>query len=87
MEKMLKLKPYKVGEYDMVAAETPEQALRLLMDNFDNCCDDDLTIDDVTDMTSHLFRQVYDEDGNQTGTLYSYVKACNDTPSYLYGWE
>ena len=84
---MAQLKPYKVGEYDMVAAENPEQALALLKNNFDVSCDDDLTIDDVTDMSLRLHRQVYDEDGNPTGTLYSYIKACNGVPSYIYGWE
>ena len=81
------LKPYRVGEYDMVAAENAEQALKLLVDNYDFCDADEITIDDVADMSSHLYRNVWDEDGNNTGTLYSYVKACNGVPQYLYGWE
>lgn len=82
---MSKLKPYKVGEYDMVAAENSEQALSAYENHLGTF--EGMTIDDVEDMSGHLDMEVKDEDGNSTGTIRDYVEKCNGKPSYIYGWE
>lgn len=84
---MSNLKPYIVGENDMVAAESPEQALQILIDEYDHSCSDDLTVDDVVDASNRLEVHVFDEEGKSTGTLQQYIDDCNGEPKYLYGWE
>ena len=84
---MGQLIPYRVGDYDMVAAINPDQAIRVLMDY---CGDfyggEELCLDDVEDCSSCLSKMIFDGDGDPTQTLADYINDCNGVPQYLYGW-
>lgn len=84
---MSKLKPFMVGENDMVAAENPEQALSLLKDNFGDGHYDFLMLCDVLDVSDDLDCMICCEDGEPIQTLREYIDNCNGIPQYLYGWE
>lgn len=86
---MAELKPYMVGENDMVAAENPAQAIRVFTDYVGptGLWDDINADDDVTDMSSRIDMAVSDETGEAICTLRDYVDDCDGVPSYLYGWE
>ncbi len=79
------LKAYQVGDNDIVAHYTPEQALEFLR----RFCGytDEFSLDDV-ELTSDdlLDTEMHEEDGTPAGTLRAHLAAATE-PCYLHGWE
>lgn len=77
-----KLKAYQVGENDIVAAFTGDEARQILKEY---CCtemeDDEL---DVTELPPEM--KLQDEEGNFLSTLGDYMKKV-EKAEYLLGWE
>jgi hypothetical protein len=77
-----KLKAYQVGENDIVAAFTEDEAKQVLKEY---CCtelkDNDL---DVTELPLEM--KLQDEEGNFLSTLGDYMKNV-EKAEYLFGWE
>lgn len=79
------LKPYQVGENDIVLAKCKGSAVQLLADycGFDS---DEISNDDVEDLSTRLDMSFQDEEGNSIGTLGSWIKDMKE-PQYIVGWE
>ncbi|MGI2159876.1 hypothetical protein [Shewanella baltica] len=77
------LRPFEVGDYDIVAAYSKEQALTLL----NEYCGDKFTLEDmdITDLSDQLDRTIHLEEGG-TETLGEIMSRVY-TPQYLFGWE
>ena len=84
---MEELKPYMVGENDMVAARSSNEALTVFIAYVGWGYDEFSVEDDVQDMSAYIDMDVLGEDGKSTGTLQDYINDCNGVPRYLYGWE
>lgn len=82
---MAGLKPYQVGENDIVVAHNPTQALSLLAEQ---CAWDSTEIADfdVEDLGERLTMVLQDEEGESAGTLGDWVAKITK-PQYLFGWE
>ena len=81
----MNLTPYQVGENDIVLAPCENSAIDLLADycGFDA---DEMSSDDVTNLSKRLDMKLQDEEGNDIGTLGSYVEGMNEA-QYIVGWE
>lgn len=80
------LKAYQVGDNDIVAHYTPEQALDCLR-RFCGYNGDEFSIDDVELASDDLLdAEMHEEDGTPAGTLRADLVATNE-PCYLHGWE
>ena len=77
------LKPYQVGDNDIVLAKDEDSAKQILVDYCDIELDE---IDSVEDLSARLNIPFHDEEGNQTGTLGSWIKSKKE-PQYIVGWE
>ena len=79
------LKPYQVGENDIVAAYTEEQAMSLLLEkcawNKEECADFD-----IEDLSGKLDMKMMTEDGVVIETLGDWMERLLE-PQYLFGWE
>jgi hypothetical protein len=85
------LKAYQVGDYDIVAAYTPEGAIEILCENF-GYPREDYTIDEVQLVSDkHLDSlEVFNVDEGKTETLQTSLRqdvAALNAPAYIYGWE
>ncbi|WP_223508738.1 MULTISPECIES: hypothetical protein [unclassified Pseudomonas] len=79
------LKAYQVGDTDIVAHYTPEQALDFLR----RFCGltDEVNVEDVELASDDLLdAEMYEEDGTPAGTLRAHLAAAEE-PCYLHGWE
>ena len=79
------LKAYQVGDNDIVAHYTPEQALEF----FRRFCGSggDFSVDDVELVgNDQLDEPMHEEDGTPAGTLRVHLSAAPE-PCYLHGWE
>lgn len=79
------LTPYQVGEYDVVAAYSKDGAAQLLAD-YVGCDSDEVSNDDIEDLTPKLNVMLKDEEGNDVETLGNWMKRVKE-PEYLYGWD
>jgi hypothetical protein len=79
------LKPFKVGDNDMVLAHDSDQALEILMATAGYSKEDveDFAVDDLS---THLDMKLSDEDHNFITTLGHYISSL-EKPQYLFGWE
>lgn len=84
---MSELKPFKVGENDIVAATSKEEALQVFMSYVCQESYEDFTVDDVEDISIYIGEMVFGEDGKPIQTLGDYVNQCDGNAQYLYGWE
>lgn len=93
---MSELKAYQVGECDVVAAYTPEQAIEVLREvcgyPIEDDCMFDITIEDVKLVSDGILdaRQYYDLDEGKTVDLETSLRedlALLTEPQYFYGWE
>ncbi|MDU4250510.1 phosphohydrolase [Pseudomonas sp.] len=81
------LKCFQVGDNELVAAYTPEQAIKLLC-AFAGYSADDFDLDDVSEWTAEeLDRQCFEEDGETPAEPWRAVFAACVYPQYLGGWE
>ncbi len=80
----MKLKPYQVGENDIVLAESEEKAVALLKE-YSGCFDEDDQLD-VEDLSPRLGMKLMSEDGEFFSTLGDYIVDMKD-PQYVVGWE
>ncbi|MGP5159856.1 hypothetical protein [Pseudoalteromonas prydzensis] len=78
-----KLKPYQVGENDIVLADNAESALMLLQ-GYTNLEAHDL--DDVEDLSTQLDMKLSNEDGTFLSTLGDYIADMKEA-QYIVGWE
>lgn len=78
-----KLKPYQVGENDIVLAENEKSALMLLQ-GYTNLDAHDLG--DVEDLSTQLAMKLTNEDGTFLSTLGDYIADMKE-PQYVVGWE
>lgn len=78
------LKPYQVGENDIVLAKDEDSAKQLLVDY----CAGDIEFNelDVEDLSDRLDMPFHDEEGNKIGTLGSWIEGKTE-PEYVVGWE
>lgn len=77
-----KLKPYQVGENDIVAAHTESEAIKILTDYCSTeYCEGEL---DATEQPLEM--KLQDEEGNYLQTLGDYMKTV-EKAEYLFGWE
>ena len=79
-----KLKPFQVGDNDIVAAFTQDEAVQILKEY---CCTefcDDGEVLDVTELPLEM--ELQDEEGNFLSTLGDYMKKV-EKAEYLVGWE
>jgi hypothetical protein len=87
----LPLKAYQVGDFDIVAAFTPEGAIEILCEQF-GYPREDYTLDEVQVVADkHLDSlEVYNQDEGKTEKLKTSlrqdIEALN-APAYMYGWE
>lgn len=81
------LKCYQVGEQDVVAAYTPEQAVAILC-AFSGYPAGEYTVDDVSEWTdAQLDAPVFEEDGVTPAEPWRATFAACVYPQYLCGWE
>lgn len=81
------LKCYQVGEQDVVAAYTPEQAVAILC-AFSGYPEDEYTVNDVSEWTAaQLDAPVFEEDGVTPAEPWRATFAACVYPQYLCGWE
>lgn len=81
------LKCYQVGEQDVVAAYTPEQAVAILC-AFSGYPEGEYTVDDVSEWTAaQLDAPVFEEDGVTPAEPWRATFAACVYPQYLCGWE
>lgn len=81
------LKCYQVGEQELVAAYTPEQAIAILC-SFSGYASDDFTVEDVSAWTdAELDRPCFEEDGTTPADPWRKAFASCTYPQYLGGWE
>jgi len=80
---MSDLKPYQVGENDIVVATTEQQVIDILC-NYADLKPDELTVEDVNEQPLSL--KLYTEEGDVIGTLGEYMKDVTEA-QYLFGWE
>ncbi|WP_274644151.1 hypothetical protein [Pseudomonas serbica] len=85
------LKAYQVGDYDIVAAFTPEGAIEILCEKF-GYPREDYTIDEVQLVgDKHLDSlDVFNVDEGKTEKLETSLRqdvAALNAPAYIYGWE
>lgn len=89
------LKAYQVGDCDVVAAYTPEQAIEVLNDVCGYPIAEnvfDFTLEDVKLVSDGILdaRQYYDLDEGKTVNLETSLRedlALLTEPQYFYGWE
>lgn len=79
----MELKPYQVGENDIVLAENKSQAVKILhkltaLDEHD--------VGEVDDLSSRLDMKLLTEDGEFLCTLGDYIADMKE-PQYVVGWE
>lgn len=81
----MNLKPYQVGDNDIVLAKNKGSAIQLLADycGFDS---DEMTDDKVEDLSERLDMQLMEEDGELMCTLGEFIKDMKE-PQYIVGWE
>lgn len=79
---MSKLKAYQVGENDIVAAFTEDEAKQILKEYCGTELEDDEL--DVTELPPET--ALHDEEGKFLNTLGDYMKGV-DKAEYLVGWE
>lgn len=77
-----KLKAYQVGENDIVAAFTEDEARQILKDYCGTELEDDEL--DVTELPQEM--ELHDEEGTFINTLGEYMKNVGKA-EYLVGWE
>lgn len=77
-----KLKPYQVGENDIVAAFTGDEARKILKEY----CGTEFDCDELDVEELPLEMKLQDEDGNFLATLGDYMKDV-EKAEYLVGWE
>lgn len=83
--KQVELKPFQVGENDIVIAKDEAHALKVFNDEVgSDMFEPELA--DVTDLSDQLNISLVDEDGEHQCTLGSYIKNIKE-PQYLLGWE
>jgi len=82
---MTELKPYQVGENDIVVAQNPEQALDLLAEQ-SAWTKEEMSDFEVEDLSNRLTMKLFDEEGKEDGTLGDWVSKVSE-PQYLFGWE
>lgn len=82
--KKTQLKPYQVGDNDIVFAYSVDEALTLLNDY----CGQSYKREDmdIIDLSNSLDMKMTDEEGNKIGTLGESLKGC-EQPQYFVGWE
>ncbi len=81
------LKCYQVGEQELVAAYTPEQAIKLLC-AFAGYQKDEFSVEDVSAWTdAELDRPCFEEDGTTPAEPWRKAFAACTYPQYLGGWE
>lgn len=85
------LQAYQVGDYDIVAAFTPEGAIDILCQNF-GYPREDYTLDEVQLVgDKHLDSlEVFSVDEGKTEMLKTTLRqdvAALTAPAYMYGWE
>jgi len=78
------LKAYQVGEFDIVAAYSADQALNIYVGTCGDCTVDDFEVDEIIE--PRLSAVMKDEDGNPAGTIKDYLDEVAE-PQYLFGWE
>lgn len=78
------LKPFQVGDNDIVLAVDENSAKQLLIDYCG--CDIGLEELDTEDLSARLDMPFKDEEGNQIGTLGSWIEGKTE-PEYIVGWE
>jgi len=78
-----KLKPYQVGENDIVLAENEQEAIKILCDYCELSLEE-FTLEDVNEQPLSL--ELQDEEGNVMFSIGEYIKRM-DEPQYLVGWE
>lgn len=82
---MTELRPYQVGENDIVVAFNPDQALDLLAEQ-SAWTKEEMSDFEVEDLSARLTMKLVDEEGKEDGTLGDWVSKINE-PQYLFGWE
>jgi len=81
-----KLKAYQVGEHDLVAHYSAEEARHLLLKN-DNYDEDDILLSDVQECSeSFLARATKDEEGNPEAPWGEDLTKMTE-PGWIGGWE
>ncbi|KZN63332.1 hypothetical protein [Pseudoalteromonas luteoviolacea] len=79
----MKLRPFKVGENDIVLATNESEAVQLLHD-YTGLCEHD--VGDVEDLSEQLDIKLKTEDGKFLSTLGDYIADMKE-PQYIVGWE
>ncbi|TMP23762.1 hypothetical protein [Pseudoalteromonas ruthenica] len=79
----MKLKPYQVGENDIVLAANEDEAVKILH-NYTGLDEHDLG--EVDDLSSRLDMKLSTEDGEFLCTLGDYIADMKE-PQYVVGWE
>jgi len=79
----MKLKPYQIGENDIVLAANEDQAVKILH-NYTGLDKHDLG--EVDDLSSRLDMKISTEDGKFLCTLGDYIADMKE-PQYVLGWE
>jgi len=79
----MKLKPYQVGENDIVLAANEDEAVKILH-NYTGLDQHDLGA--VDDLSSRLDMKLSTEDGKFLCTLGDYIADMKE-PQYVLGWE
>lgn len=80
----MELKPYQVGENDIVLAENEQKAIEFLKE-YSGCFDKDEQLD-VEDLSPRLDMKLMSEDGEFFSTLGDYIADMKE-PQYVVGWE
>lgn len=82
----MQLQAYQVGDNDIVAHYSPQEAAAFLCE-FGGYPDDEFTSEDV-ELVSATFldAQMRDEEGNECSSLRTDLNAATE-PTYLHGWE
>jgi hypothetical protein len=81
----VELKPYQVGDNDIVLAKCKSSAVQLLAD-YGALDSDEVSNDEVEDLSTRLHMKFKDEEGNDIGTLGHWIKDLKE-PQYVVGWE
>lgn len=79
------LTPYQVGQYNVVAANSKEEAIQILLD-YHYVDSDGIEVKDVIDLTFNLRTMITDAEGNNMEILGDWVSRIKK-PEYMYGWE
>ena len=82
----MQLNAYQVGEYDIVAHYSPEQARDFLC-KMGGCSTSDIPLTDVELIgDAGLDQALVEEDGSPAGTLRDEITTATE-PVWLHGWE